>query len=116
MNPSEKEEPKPRCAEPIGSEVFDIRPHGPRDWTEDYKDEDNGCYDHRCATCEEVFSGHKHRTPMCKVCATGERKRWDALTPEQQAIENAEIDRKIREYFANQNNTVRNGEDGSPTQ
>lgn len=38
----------------------------PRDWPEDYDDE-NGCYSCSCCYCESVFTGYKRRV-VCKVC------------------------------------------------
>lgn len=39
-----------------------------RTWTEDAGHE-NGRYQNRCVSCEEMFIGHKRRV-TCKVCAT----------------------------------------------
>jgi hypothetical protein len=40
---------------------------GMRDWSEDHAHE-NGWYQCKCATCEQMFYGHKRRV-MCKVCS-----------------------------------------------
>lgn len=41
----------------------------PRDWTEDFADEDNGAYSHTCPTCKLDFTAHKRRVGECRVCA-----------------------------------------------
>ena len=43
-------------------------PPSPRDWTEDFADEDNGRYMHICPTCNLQFVAHKRRHGQCKVC------------------------------------------------
>lgn len=47
-----------------------LMPDGPKDWTSDYADEDNGCYEHRCLQCKATFYGHKDRRylPLCREC------------------------------------------------
>lgn len=46
-----------------------MRPRrSPLDYIEDYADEDNGCYQHKCDLCGEFFYGHKRRTNICKAC------------------------------------------------
>lgn len=62
-----------------------LHTYGPRDWREDSSHE-NGNYNCTCCLCKETFIGHKRRV-VCKVCADASRARWDALTPEQRAIE-----------------------------
>lgn len=42
------------------------QPHA-RDWTEDF-DHENGQYQCRCITCNNLFIGHKRRL-VCKVCS-----------------------------------------------
>jgi hypothetical protein len=37
-------------------------------WTEDTNLE-NGNYFHICGICNENFTGHKRRTPVCKSCS-----------------------------------------------
>lgn len=44
-------------------------PNSPRDWVENYADE-NGCYQHECVHCGEVFHGNKNRVGFCKECST----------------------------------------------
>jgi len=39
-----------------------------KDWTEDFEHE-NGMYQNRCRTCNELFIGHKRRM-TCKECAS----------------------------------------------
>ena len=64
-------------------------PRSPRDWIEDYADEDNGCYQHTCDTCKELFYGHKRRPRNCKSCwiewLFTEKEKWrlalEGLTP-----------------------------------
>ena len=41
-----------------------------KDWTEDFTHE-NGMYQNRCRTCNELFLGHKRRL-ICKECPTQE--------------------------------------------
>ena len=67
-----------------------MNPHlaySPRDWPEDFADEDNGCYYHVCYTCGGSFMGHKRRVNICHVCADEDRARFHALSPEDQAAE-----------------------------
>ena len=42
------------------------------DWPEDFADEDNGCYCHRCRYCGKPFVGHKRRPNVCKKCANAQ--------------------------------------------
>lgn len=50
-------------------------PNDPRDWVEDLKDEENGCYRHLCRSCLVGFWGAKARRfiRMCKLCDTREQ-------------------------------------------
>lgn len=48
-----------------------VRMNGPteRDYTEDFKDEDNGRYMYTCHACDKAYLAHKNRRPViCKVC------------------------------------------------
>ncbi len=39
----------------------------PRNWVEDFSDQDNGDYICRCCICKELFRGYKRRV-VCRVC------------------------------------------------
>lgn len=69
-----------------------------RDWTKDFAHE-NGNYMCRCVTCKERFTGHKRRV-VCKKCHDEAEAWFASLTPEQQAIETANKEAAIREWFA----------------
>jgi hypothetical protein len=56
-------------------------------WPEDSAHE-NGNYSNKCVACDKYFVGHKRRC-VCRVCNKQERERWNAMTPEQQKVEQA---------------------------
>ncbi len=67
-----------------------------RDWPEDATHE-NGNYLNQCQSCKETFIGHKRRY-TCKKCASEEKARWEALTPDEQEAEKTRIANEVAEW------------------
>jgi hypothetical protein len=53
-----------------------------RDWPEDFPGE-NGNYTNRCIFCKQTFVGHKRRM-VCKECFEESKRKFEALSPEEQ--------------------------------
>jgi formate dehydrogenase maturation protein FdhE len=71
-----------------------------RDWPEDAKDLDNGQYWCHCRQCEERFIGHKRRH-ICSVCSNENKTKWDAMTPEEQAVIHQQQNEEIQKWMNN---------------
>jgi len=72
-----------------------------RDWVDDFKDEDNGCYGHICVDCKKPFMGHKRRPSVCYKCTLIAKAEWDALSKEEQERRAKESIEKIEEFVRN---------------
>ena len=67
------------------------------DWAEDASHE-NGQYFNKCLSCDDEFIGHKRRH-TCRKCHYEAKARYDAMTPEERAAQDAFIAGEIAEFY-----------------
>jgi hypothetical protein len=73
--------------------VRDYIGRNPGDWPTEH--EENGNYRVECRCCGAVVTGPK-RAMVCYPCHQAAKRRWEALTPEQQAAEIAQISAAVK--------------------
>lgn len=88
-----------RCARPAAP-----LSSGARDWPEDFAGE-NGNYANHCIYCQQTFVGHKRRM-VCRECFTESKRKFEALSPEDQMALLEKARQEVAEYMAKRLNTV----------
>lgn len=68
------------------------------DWPEDFPGE-NGNYQNRCSYCQKMFIGHKRRI-VCKACFEESRRKFEAMSPEDQRALIEKQRAEVAEYLA----------------
>lgn len=75
------------------------------DWIEDAEHE-NGQYFNRCLSCNDDFIGHKRRH-QCRKCHYEAKARYDAMTPDERAAQDAFIAGEIAEFYRTNDKPIR---------
>lgn len=83
---------------------------GPRDWPWGEGDNDN--YQNRCASCNELFRGHK-RQPTCRKCAEEWKAKWESMTPDEQKSHMEKVNAIIAAHFSQNDQVELPPKDGS---